>query len=100
MLKYQTLITMAFQDYPVEACIEYDRTFRQLAAKDKNVPWDKYKRGHINLSGASLPNQSAQDWDATIFLLQQTMQLFCHVLAQPQTPSHTHPQELKFASAF
>ena len=43
MIKYQTLITTAFQDYPAEACIEYDRRFRQLAAKDKKVPWDKYK---------------------------------------------------------
>ena len=38
MIKYQTLITTAFQDYPAEACIEYDRRFRQLAAKDKKVP--------------------------------------------------------------
>lgn len=43
LIKYQTLIVAAFQDYPAEACIEYDRRFRQLAAKDKSVPWDKYK---------------------------------------------------------
>ena len=43
MLRYQTLITTAFQDYPAEACIEYDCRFRQLAAKDKKFPWDKYK---------------------------------------------------------
>ena len=43
MLKYQTLVSSAFQDYPPEACLEYDRCFRQLAAKDKNIKWDKYK---------------------------------------------------------
>ena len=43
MLRYQTLITTAFQDYPAEACIEYNCRFRQLAAKDKKLPWDKYK---------------------------------------------------------
>ena len=34
---------------------------------------------------------------ATIFAI--VNQPFCHVLAHPQTPSHTHPQEPKFASA-
>ena len=43
MLKYQTLITTAFRDYPAEACIDYDRRFRQLAAKDRTLAWDKYK---------------------------------------------------------
>ena len=43
VVKYQTLITMAFQDYPPKACIEYDRRFRQLAAKDKKVSWEKYE---------------------------------------------------------
>ena len=43
MRKYQTLITTAFQDYPAKACIEYDCRFRQLAAKDKRILWDKYK---------------------------------------------------------
>ena len=38
MLEYQKLITAAFQDYPVEACIEYDRCFRQLAVKDRKSP--------------------------------------------------------------
>ena len=43
MLKYQTLITTAFHDYPPDACIDYDRRFRQLAAKDKTLAWGKYK---------------------------------------------------------
>lgn len=43
LIKYQTLITTAFQDYPPEACIQYDRRFRQLAAKNKELAWDKYK---------------------------------------------------------
>ena len=43
IIQYQTLIVAAFQDYPAEACIQYDRRFRQLAAKDKSVPWDRYK---------------------------------------------------------
>ena len=43
LIKYQTLITTAFQDYPPEACIEYDRRFRQLAAKNKDLAWGKYK---------------------------------------------------------
>ena len=38
MLKYQTT---AFHDYPAEACIEYDHRFRQLAAKDETIEWDK-----------------------------------------------------------
>ena len=33
---------------------------------------------------------------ATIFVTAN--QPFCHVLAQPQTPSHTRPQETKFAT--
>ena len=54
------------------------------------------------LSGASLPSQPAQDWEipqkhTTIFVTAN--QPFCHVLAQPQTPSHTCPQETKFATA-
>ena len=43
LIKYQTLITTAFQDYPPEACIQYDRRFRQLAAKNKDLAWGKYK---------------------------------------------------------
>ena len=54
------------------------------------------------MSGASLPNQPAQDGEmpqkhATIFVTAN--QPSCHVLAQPQTLSHTHPQEPKSASA-
>ena len=41
MLKYQTPITTTFHDNPVEACIEYDSRFRQLAAKDRTLAWDK-----------------------------------------------------------
>ena len=41
--KYQMLIMAAFQDYPAEPCIQYDRRFRQLPVKDQAVPWDKYK---------------------------------------------------------
>ena len=45
------------------------------------------------LSGASLPNQPAQDGEmpqkhATVFVT--VNQPSCHVLAQPQTLSHTH----------
>lgn len=43
ILKYQTLITTAFREYPAEACLEYDRCFRQQAAKNKRLKWDKYK---------------------------------------------------------
>ena len=43
MFKYHTLITAAFQDYPADACIKYDRRFRQFAAKEKSVQWVKYK---------------------------------------------------------
>ena len=43
MLKYQTLITTVFRDYPPDACLDYDRRFRQLAAKDKTLAWNKYK---------------------------------------------------------
>ena len=43
LIKYQTLITTAFQDYSPEACIQYDRRFRQLAARNKALVWDKYK---------------------------------------------------------
>ena len=43
MIQYQTLIVAAFQDYPTEACIQYDRRFHQLATKDKSVPWNRYK---------------------------------------------------------
>ena len=54
------------------------------------------------MSGASLPNQPAQDGEmpqkhATIFVTAN--QPSCHVLAQPQTLSHTHPQEPKSAFA-
>ena len=87
MLKYQTLITVAFQDYPAEACIEYDRHFRQLAAKDKKVPPKPVSTGLGNTT------------ETRNYIFATANQLFCHVLAQPQTPSHTHPQELKFASA-
>ena len=43
MLKYQTLITAAFKQYPPEACIEYDCCFRQQAANDRRLKWGKYK---------------------------------------------------------
>ena len=57
MLNYQTLITTAFRDYyPVEACIEYDRRFRQLAAKDKTIAWNKIQRGHLCLVFLTKPN--------------------------------------------
>ena len=99
MIKYQTLITTAFQDYPAEACIEYDRCFRQLAAKDKKVPWDKYKEDIFVWCFS--PKPTSTGWEkpqkhATIFVTAN--QPSCHVLAQPQTLSHTHPQEPKSAS--
>ena len=37
LIKYQTLITTAFQDYSSEACIQYDHCFRQLAAKTQRT---------------------------------------------------------------
>ena len=43
MVQYQTLMCMAFQKYPVEACVEYDRCFRLQASEDKQILWDKYK---------------------------------------------------------
>ena len=56
--KYQTLITTAFQDYPPEACIQYDCRLRQLAAKNKELAWDKYKEA--SMSGAFHPNRPVQ----------------------------------------
>ena len=43
MLQYQALMTAAFSEYPAEACLEYDCRFRQLAAKNKKLKWDRYK---------------------------------------------------------
>ena len=71
-----------------------------LQLKTKKSPGISTKRTY--LSGASLPNQPAQDGEmpqkhATIFVTAN--QPSCHVLAQPQTLSHTHPQEPKSAFA-
>ena len=41
MIKYQTLITTAFQDYPAEACIEYDRQWHSQNTADARA-----QRGH------------------------------------------------------
>ena len=92
MIKYQTLITTAFQDYPAEACIEYDRHFRQLAAKDKKVPWDKYKEDIFVWCFSPKPTSTGMGKchrnTATIFVTAN--QPSCHVLAQPQdTVTHT-----------
>lgn len=43
MLKYQTLISAAFTQYLAEACLDYDRCFRQQAAKNRHLKWGKYK---------------------------------------------------------
>ena len=93
----QTLITTTFRNYPAETCIDYDRRFRQLAAKNKTLAWDKYKEDvfvwcfspkssnanagilltHI-IPFASASQESSRDW------------------AQPLTQSHTFLQEQKF----
>ena len=90
MLKYQTLITTAFQDYPAEACIKYERRFRQLAAKDKKVSWDKYKED-IFVWCFSLKPASAGLGNAT-----ETRNYFCYskpaILSRlgPATDTVTH----------
>ena len=90
MIKYQTLIITAFQDYTAEACIEYDRHLRCLQRKTRKFSGLSTKTTY--LSGASLPNQPALDWEvpqkrATIFIIAN--QPSCHVLAQPQTLLYT-----------
>ena len=43
LIKYQSHMVMLFTHYPQQACIEYDRLFRQAAARDPLVRWDRFK---------------------------------------------------------
>ena len=75
------------------AYIEYDCRFRQLAAKDKKVPWDNYKKD-IFVWCFSPKLASTKWWNAT-----KTCNYFCHskpaILSHlgpaTDTVTHTHP---------
>ena len=43
LVKYQTILTMLFKNYAAAACLEYDRLFRQAAARDTSIRWDTLK---------------------------------------------------------
>ena len=43
LVKYQTLMAMLFAHYPTPACIEYDKLFRQAAARDSSIRWGALK---------------------------------------------------------
>ena len=40
LIKYQTVVSLLFARYPAPSVIEYDRLFRQAAARDRTVCWD------------------------------------------------------------
>ena len=40
LAKYQAVTCLLFARYPPAACIEYDRLFRQSAARDRSMRWD------------------------------------------------------------
>ena len=87
MIKYQTLITAAFQDYAADACIEYDDHFRQFAAKEKSVHWDKYKKD-IFVRCFSPKSSSADLCQTSASPFATTSQMSCHVSVHQQTLSH------------
>ena len=41
--KYQTMMVMFFKHHPADACIQYDKLFRQAAAQDRSLRWDAVK---------------------------------------------------------
>ena len=41
LVKYQAILGMLFNHHPPAACIAYDRLFRQGAARDPSVRWDR-----------------------------------------------------------
>ena len=43
LAKYQAVVCLLFARYPPAACIEYDRLFRQAAARDRSLRWDVLK---------------------------------------------------------
>ena len=40
LVKYQTVVSLLFARYPAVSVIEYDRLFRQAAARDRTMRWD------------------------------------------------------------
>ena len=43
LAKYQTMVAMLFTSYPVAACVQYDKLFRQAAGQDPSLRWDALK---------------------------------------------------------
>ena len=43
LVKYQTMMVMFFKHHPADACIQYDKLFRQAAAQDRTLRWDTIK---------------------------------------------------------
>ena len=43
LIKYQTVISLLFARYPATSVIEYDRLFRQAAARERTMRWDSPK---------------------------------------------------------
>ena len=75
LAKYQAVV---FARYPPAACIEYDRLFRQAAARDRSLRWDVPKEDVsvwaltqpssvgiiVNIPFVTAPErQSQHDWD-------------------------------------
>ena len=43
LVKYKTMMVMFFKHHPADACIQYDKLFRQTAAQDCTFRWDSVK---------------------------------------------------------
>ena len=43
LVKYQTVVALLFSQYFAPSVIEYDRLFRQAAARDRAMRWDSTK---------------------------------------------------------
>ena len=82
--------TTALRNYQAEACIDYDRRFRELAAKDKTLAWGKYKEDIFY----GVSHQSPQTLTRLIPFASASQESW-HDWAQPLTQSPTLPQEQK-----
>ena len=60
LIKYQTVISLLFARYPATSVTEYDRLFRQAAARDRTMRWDSPKED-IYVWALTQPNLSSSN---------------------------------------